>query len=142
MAEVDYMLCFACQSGDVRMVRSCLSSGADVNTTEIVGLTPLQIAMRNNHPNVIAELLNWDIDITAADGCGITILHWACWMGATELVSVLRNDSCMTDALLNIKDRDGMTALMVAVQRGHLPCVEELALSECLDWEAQDMDGH
>ena len=95
MAEVDYMLCFACQSGDVRMVRSCLSSGADVNTTEIVGLTPLQIAMRNNHPNVIAELLNGDIDITAADGCGITILHWACWMGATELVSVLRNDSCM-----------------------------------------------
>ena len=34
-----------------------------------------------------------------------------------------------------------MSALMLAVQKGNLECVEQLAVNEELDWEIRDDEG-
>ena len=47
----------------------------------------------------------------------------------------------MTEELINRKNNFGNTALMEAVQRGQLACVEEMAKLEGVDWEAINDSG-
>ena len=143
MSAVNLGLLNACEIGDVATVRSCLSSGADVNCTDRYADTPLGWAVCNNHPQVVSVLLaRHDIDIAADNMTRINALHIACLMGSSDVIPLLGRSIHMTVSLLNTKDcRLGKTALMWAVENGNLSCVKEMAKLEGVDWETKNDEG-
>ena len=54
MAGTNKRLLAACKAGDVTTIRSCLSAGADVNTTSDYGNTPLHLAI-NSHSTAVQK---------------------------------------------------------------------------------------
>jgi len=140
MADNNERLLAACIAGDVTTVRSCLSAGADVNTRDDDDDTPLYLAIGCNHPQVVTELVSrQDIDLAVVDCDGYTALHLACAWDMSAIIPIL--GSRMAIHMLNIKDNIGDTALMVAVEKGHLSSVEEMAKLEGVDWLTRDSEG-
>ena len=141
MADNNKRLLYACKckTGDVTTVRSCLSASVDVNTKDYDGDTPLFLAIYRNHPQVVNELLyRQDIDLAVVNSFGRTALHRACLMDMAGIIPIL--GSRMSGHMLNIKDRYGYSALMLAVCHGHLSCVEEMAKLEG-DWQTRNKWG-
>ena len=62
--------------------------------------------------------------MSAVDGEGWTVLHWACAFGTAAMIPILGS------SLVNQTDNCGDTALMVAISYGHLSCVKEMAKLE------------
>ena len=140
MADDNERLLAACIAGDVTTVRSCLSAGADVNTRDDDDDTPLYLAIGCNHPQVVTELVSrQDIDLAVVDCDGYTALHLACAWDMSAIIPILGGR--MAIHMLNIKDNIGDTALMVAVEKGHLSSVEEMAKLEGVDWLTRDSEG-
>ena len=68
----------AIQAGDANRVKELLADGADVEATDEMETTPLQMAAREGHPKIIELLLDADADPNAeADGMDMTALAWA-----------------------------------------------------------------
>ena len=68
-------------------------------------------------------------------------LHYACSEGNTECIALLGRDRRMTKDILNAVNEQGKTALMLAVELGHLSSVEEMAKLEGVDWKTANEDG-
>ena len=141
MADNNERLLAACEAGDLTTVRSCLSASVDVNTKDgYGGSTPLHLALLYKHPQVVTELLyRQDIDLAVVDCDGYTALHLACAWDMSAIIPIL--GSRMPVHVLNIKDNEGITALMVAVEFGHLSCVQEMAKLEGVDWQTRNSRG-
>ena len=121
----------ACISGDATALRGCLEAGLDVNTRDTRGdrWNLLQLGVMFNHPPVVAKLMSTaDIDLSAVDREGWTVLHWACASGHAAIIPILGS------SLVNQTDFNGETAMMVAISHGHLSCVQEMAKLEGIDW--------
>ena len=122
-------LCTACRTGDKQTVEALLKSRVvDINNAdEKYGLTPLMYAMLNNHPAIVAILLDSPkLNLGSNNSSGITGLHNACYTNSSSVIPLYGRDKRCTPAVLNSKDYKGYTALMRAVERGHLDCVKEL----------------
>ena len=103
----------------------------------------LHHAMANNNPAMVEALLarpDTRLDLTGRNN--ETALLVACWSGADKVIPLYCADSRCTASLLNMKNAAGNTALMVAVLRGFLDCVQQLAQVEGLDWDTRNSDGH
>jgi ankyrin repeat protein len=130
-----------CERGDVATVQVCLARGKNINAKHY-GQTPMMAAVRRNNIEIVRILLaRDDLDITATYGNGNTALHWACYKGNAECVALLGQDRRMTINIINIKNNKGETALMKAVERNHLSCVEMMAELDGVDWETKNKDG-
>lgn len=58
----------ACRAGNLKMVQQLLEAGVDVNLPGGVNaLTPLHVAVEQNHPAIVAELLARDAEVNAPD---------------------------------------------------------------------------
>ena len=62
--------------GSARAVKALIANGADVNEVAKGG-TPLHLAAKNRHPEVVKVLVASDADIDAKDNTGRTPLDWA-----------------------------------------------------------------
>jgi len=78
-------------SGDIDLVRSLLSKGADVNAKDRSGRTPLHYAARWGHKDVAELLLAKDADVNVKDNRGQTPLSLAEEEEHKEIVELLRN---------------------------------------------------
>ena len=115
------------------MVKSCLSAGDNINFRYQDGLTPLLAACLHNHPQVVRELLATDdVDMTATNLRGMTAMHLACQHGSVECIKILGLDRRMSSAQLNIKNKEGRTALMEAVLADQVDSLLEKI--EGVDW--------
>ncbi|KAJ8300293.1 hypothetical protein KUTeg_021812 [Tegillarca granosa] len=76
------------------------------------------------------------IDINNKDSDGMTLLHWACDRGYSDLVKLLLK----SNADINAKDSDDQTALHYAVSCEHKDVVDIL-LSYGADKLSKDIDG-
>ena len=137
-------LCEACEAGDNIKVQSILAERTvDVNSPDTsCGWTPLQHAMWHNHPNIVTILLskaNTMLYVTDRDG--MTALHMACWNNSVAVISIFGRDHRCTPAIVNIKDSDEETAVMVAVRRGYLDCVRELSQLQGINFSTKNMEG-
>ena len=135
----------ACKTGDVDTVESVIASRyADLNTKDEGGLTPLHIAIYSNHPAIVATLLDTaEVKLTVtSDHNGGTGLHGACYFNHVPLIAMFARHKRCTPAILNMKNRAGETALMVAVRDGHLESVKELAQVEGVDFATENNEGH
>jgi ankyrin repeat protein len=101
-------------------------------------------AVQCNNIEIVRILLaRDDLDIAATDsvdryGGGYTALHFAYMRGYAEYVELLGKDRRMNSKIINIKDSAGKTALMMAVERNDLSCVERMAELDGVDWETEN----
>src|SRR4051812_25890181 len=65
----------AVQSGDAAQVRAALAQGADVNTRDVDGATPLIYAAHSANFEVVRALLAAHADPNAANRYGVAPLH-------------------------------------------------------------------
>ncbi|MHB9130403.1 MAG: ankyrin repeat domain-containing protein [Armatimonadota bacterium] len=93
------------------MYNLCHGSGADVNAQYLDGQTPLTVAAIWDRPNMIEFLVGHGVIVDAADGAGITPLHYAAmnnnvaalemllWYGADPLVGDLNGKTAFDHAI-------------------------------------------
>ncbi len=93
-----------------------IGKGADLNTTDNSGYTPLILAAKTysyGMTEVVKTLLNHNADIEAKDLNGMTALHWAAKEGLPDVVVLLVEKKANTEAI----DNNGKTPLDLTVDR-------------------------
>ena len=116
------------------------SKEVDINDTDD---TPLMCAMGWNQREVVRFLLTQpELQLDKRDSIGWTALHLGCQYSTD--IAVLRlfcQDRRCTPSVVNIKNNDGMTPLMVAVYYGSREIVKEMEKVEGIDFDTKDRYG-
>ena len=130
----------AAEVGDLRMVESfLLCSQVDINIGYKYGLTPLFVASKNNHYNVVRALLSdarTDVNVVVNSG---NALLAASESGHTEVVALLLKHTGIDANMVNT--RNMKTALIVASDEGHRDIVELLLRHTQIDVNKIDSFG-
>ncbi|CAD7694796.1 unnamed protein product [Ostreobium quekettii] len=124
------MLLDAAADGDVDEVKQLLEDGADVNTTDDSGNTPLILGAISGSSEVVRVLLEAGTDINAQGEIEGTALRLAAPLGNATIVELLVVEGADTE----IPDEDGITPLYAAVDAEELSVVKVLV--EAADIEA------
>merc|ERR1712083_180922 len=103
--------------------------------------TPLMFAVKGGHLDIVRRLLDHPgIQLGKGDRDGMTALHWACLDNRVSIVQLFCRDSRCGPGIVNKKNRDGDTPLMISVSWGILDIVKELDI-EGADFFTKDSDG-
>lgn len=106
------------------IVTELLEVGCDPNPLNTLqGATPLQLAARNGHRDVVKVLLDHEADAKHTADYGRTVIHVATVFGHAEVVELLVKES---DAEINARDADNVTAVYVGSLWGNWKVVETL----------------
>jgi ankyrin repeat protein len=118
------VLVLATLGSDMRLLRSLIARGADLNRTH-ADLAPLIAATRDSHqgrPDAVMTLLTNGADPRCVDAAGNTPLHYAA-LSATPIVAALLCDAA---APIEAVNRDGLSALGMAAAAGNRELVRFL----------------
>ena len=127
---------YSCRYGHVDIVRTLVKHKANVNATTDSGDTPLTLAVKHKHDNVIHALLS---DSQCAKGQdGYTAFHYLCRYGHVDIVRTLVNYKA------NVNDRtdSGDTPLTLAAKHGHDNVVHVLLSDFQCSVDAKGQDGY
>lgn len=115
---------WAAYTGQTAIAELLLARGADVRaTTRLGSLTPLMMAAKNGHAEIVARLLDAGADAGAPNANGTTPLMLAAAAGKADAVTLLLDRG----ADVNAKDAaHGQTALIFAAASGRLDAVRAL----------------
>ena len=116
----------AVQKGNGRIVRLLLEHGADCNSKDAAGLTPLLHATIGGYEEVTDLLLLYGAGVQHVDNYHRSALHWAVIHGRERLLQKLLKNCAGDCALVNGFTIEGRTALHIAVEMGFEPAVELL----------------
>ena len=131
----------SCRYGYVDIVRTLVKHKANVNARTDSGDTPLTLAARNKHDNVVHALLSDSQCLVDAKGQdGSTALHYSCRYGHVDIVRTLVNHK----ANVNARTDSGDTPLILAARNKHDNVVHALLSdSQCLvDAKLKGQDGY
>jgi hypothetical protein len=106
----------ACIAGHVVVADTLILNGADVNTVDMNGVSPLMYAAAFDYVVMADMLLFYNANINAADYSGNTALHYSSFYENIEVSKQLVKRQANIDAA----DADGFTPLMIAAQNGYL----------------------
>ena len=114
-------LLLAAPGGSLELIRVLLDAGANVNATDIRGMTPLMLAVATDHSSVdkIQLLLARGADVRTKSLGGETVLDWAEKSGRTPLVALLKRVGAPSGATpAAIELRPSPVDLSEALRRG------------------------
>ncbi|CAG8575033.1 13340_t:CDS:2, partial [Racocetra fulgida] len=145
-----------------------LLAAAKVNAVDINGKTALYLATENGHLNVVKALIN-KTDVNITDKNNLTVLHIAAKMGYEEIVKILvetaqinatDNNYCTPlfyaaeegyekiinilmnrEANINYANKDGITALHKATEKGHIMAIKTLLKYVSVNVNIADING-
>ena len=127
------ILCRAAQFGLKNVVRKLLRSGASLEAAVTFHkLTPMHLAARHGHAEVVRVLLEEGAKLTATDEEGRTPLHIASKYSHPTVLSLLL-DAC-TDC--NVMDNYHATPLDIACEKGNHEVVRILLMNPVCDTES------
>lgn len=122
----DKTLLTAVKNKNLRGVTLALKEGANVNYAPTMGFTPLMNAVLTGELPLVEALLKAHADVNRQDfEWGNTALIEAAKKGNNAIVQAL----IAAHAIIDLKNRDGETALFYASKNGHKQCVAILKKS-------------
>jgi quinoprotein dehydrogenase-associated probable ABC transporter substrate-binding protein len=121
-AKPDDELNNAIVANDVDRVGYLLTHGAQANSHDGEGYTPLISAIRSGFVAVATYLAEHKADANLTDRSGWTPLMWATWADNPALVNMLLSHG----AKLDHTDNDGLTPLAIAAQNGKVKAAQAL----------------
>ncbi|KAI9281373.1 ankyrin repeat-containing domain protein [Umbelopsis sp. AD052] len=126
----------ASQHGQIDVVAYLLENGADIESRNEDGLSPLFLA--GTYPEVVSFLIHRGACITARNTYSFkeTALHHYTSLGHIEAVRLLLN----CDSNIHISDRLGNTALHIAARIGHCE-IADILLRQGVDVNAKNDEG-
>jgi uncharacterized protein len=110
------------EAGDRATVGLFLSSGADVNTRDERGWTPLMISSFNGNEEIAQLLIQSGASVSIKDTAGYGPMHWAAFNGYANVVKLL----IVKQADVNAQSQHGWTPLLQGATRGHLAACSAL----------------
>ncbi len=122
MKALNDRLLQAAEAGDVKSARRALSAGADINTRDGRGRTPVMAATHGNRVEIVRALLAAGADVNLRDDLQDNPFLYAGAEGLREILDLaieVRADTRLTN-------RFGGTALIPAAERGHVEIIELL----------------
>jgi ankyrin repeat protein len=140
IAVYNYALIQAVVHGDIDIVRFCLERGADVNTTDANGNTPLVLASRARYaltPKLVAQLLAHQANVDHHNDDNATAAHMASMAGNLEVLGLLRE----AGARLGMQDAKLRTPLHLATAHNQ-PAIAEFLLFSGVPVDVADEDGN
>ncbi|KAA8649917.1 hypothetical protein EYZ11_009027 [Aspergillus tanneri] len=133
-------LLWASEKGQLQTAKASLQAGADANSPDADGNTPLFLATCTGHSRIVQLLLdntevepNWEHHFYHR-----SILGYASIFGYTSVVKILL-DQHKNRISLESKDRAGQSALSLAAQHGHIEIVRLLLAQDGVDPNSGDM---
>jgi uncharacterized protein len=125
-------------------IQKALSGGADVNTKDREGMTPLMHAALRGNPDIVDLLLQKKARVDVTDIFGVTALMQAAWAGHTVIVGKLMACGADPDLQSTIDiprlKKKGVNALIGACMNGNLEVVK-LLLARDAKVNQQDAEG-
>jgi ankyrin repeat protein len=113
---------WAVYNDDAEMAGLLVRSGANVNATNLYGVTPLSLASVNRNAVIVKALLDAGANPNASQAGGETVLMTAARAGSVDSVKAL----LARGANPNARERRDQTALMWAAAEGHAAVVQAL----------------
>lgn len=113
----------AIETGDIDQVRRVLTGGAVVNARTRAGLTALSVAVIRGYEDIALLLIEKGASLDARDKSGDrdnqhpgnSPVHYAAIYGRTRVLQAMLDRGVSP----NLRDRNGRTLLMLAVENGH-----------------------
>ena len=143
----------AAKEGNTEVIQFAIEKGADVNTKDAKGNTPLHLASKNGHVGAINKLLEKVAEVNtkdaegntplhlARDAKGNTPLHLASKNGHVDAIKTLLEKGADVNAKdAKGKDAKGNTPLHLAIKNEHVDAIKTL-LEKGADVNAKDADG-
>ena len=125
MQLVDTRLHKACENSElIPYIKKLLRDGANPNSADESGQTPLCIASKNNHPAIVTLLLEVGANRSSATESGRNPLHLAAQNGHLQIVEILL-DEC-EPKYINSIDRFKFTPIHLAASSGYEDVVQLL----------------
>ena len=96
----------AAETGNIEAVKQHLDAETNVDVMSIIFKeTPLHIATREGHKEIVELLIAKDADVNSKDFFGRTSLNWAAREGRTEIADLLRKHGGKTGAELKAEGK-------------------------------------
>jgi len=120
----------AVETGDIEQVRRVLTGGAVVNARTRAGLTALSVAIIRGYEDIALLLIEKGASLDARDRSGDrenqhpgnSPVHYAAIYGRTRVLAAMLDRGVSP----NLRDRNGRTLLMLAVENGRRETVRLL----------------
>ena len=129
-------LFYAIKYSNKSWITKLLGQGANLNTKNIDGKTPIMVALEIGNKDIIDYLLNQDIDINLKDNTGKNVLFYAIENKLIDISRILLKRGSEVD----IKSAFGETLLMKAISIGDIELIKTLIKKGC-DINELDNDG-
>jgi ankyrin repeat protein len=110
--EIRTPLHWAARHGLVEIAGELLEAGADIDRPDILGRTPLHLAVR--HPSMVSFLVAEGATLNPRDHLSNTPLHAAIWVQSAETVEIL----LAAGANAGAQNTGGYTPLDLAIRNG------------------------
>ncbi|MCC9643244.1 ankyrin repeat domain-containing protein [Rhodopirellula sp. JC740] len=126
-------LMLAARQGNAEIVQSLIEAGVDLDEKETRGQTALMWAAAAGNSGAVDVLLKAGCDVDhALSASGLTAWMFAARHGRTDVIRRLLEHGVDVNSVVKVKrgggrnPRDGMSALMFAVESGHLELAVDL----------------
>ncbi|MBI5570510.1 MAG: ankyrin repeat domain-containing protein [Desulfomonile tiedjei] len=120
--DINEALLNAARDGDVGKVERLLDGGADINSRDIKGWTPLMFAVGSSHSKLAKLLLEKGAAVNLKTKEGLTPLMKAALHNDSEILTLL----LAKGADVHVRNLEGNTALGLARDKGHKEAIELL----------------
>ncbi|MGG3890524.1 ankyrin repeat domain-containing protein [Metabacillus fastidiosus] len=119
----------AVELNDIHKIKKLISDGADLDTKDLRGRTPLMIATYNKETKIVKLLIQGGADVNLQDDMENNPFLYAAAEGYTDIVKL----TIRAGADPSITDRYGGTALIPAAEHGYVDIVKEILIHTKVD---------